>query len=121
MNEIILKLKQSLKKMILGIMNSDKKNFMNNCSNYPYDYKCSFLRGYYKEEMHIKNTKFVYQLEPEQVNTMFEALVNVNYLCDAYYMDISLDEGKEISSQTNKPLSIEELRIELEKKGKKEK
>ena len=121
MNEIILKLKQSLKKMILGIMNSDKKNFMNNCNNYPYDYKCNFLRGYYKEEMHIEETNFVYQLNPEQVNAMFEAVVNVTHLCDTYYKNISLDEGKEMSTQTNKYLSIEELKIELEEKGKEEK
>lgn len=91
-DQIIKKLQRSNKVVSSSEINEENNNF-----TFSKRFMIYMMKKHYREEFGMKDVSFVENLNLVQLKNIFEECMRINFLVNIDYMNLSMEEGKELS------------------------
>ena len=92
-NQIIKKLQSKSNKAVSSSeINEEENNF-----TFSKRFMIYMMKKHYREEFGMKDVSFVENLNLVQLKNIFEECMRINFLVNIDYMNLSMEEGKELS------------------------
>lgn len=91
-DQIIKELQRSNKVVSSSEINEENNNF-----TFSKRFMIYMMKKHYREEFGMKDVSFVENLNLVQLKNIFEECMRINFLVNIDYMNLSMEEGKELS------------------------